>query len=66
MLAFAGFAFVSSITPGPNNAMLLASGVNYGFRRTLPHIAGIILGCLLMLVLVGFGLGQVFAAVPAI
>ena len=64
LLAFAGFAFVSSITPGPNNAMLLASGVNYGFRRTVPHIAGISLGCVAMLVLVGFGLGEVFAAVP--
>jgi len=41
LLAFVGFAFVSSITPGPNNTMLLASGVNYGFRRTVPHIAGI-------------------------
>lgn len=66
MLAFAGFAFVSSITPGPNNAMLLASGVNYGFRRTVPHIAGISLGCVAMLVLVGLGLGKVFEAVPLI
>ena len=64
LLAFAGFAFVSSITPGPNNTMLLASGVNYGFRRTVPHIAGISLGCVFMLILVGLGLGQVFAAVP--
>jgi len=66
MLAFAGFAFVSSITPGPNNAMLLASGVNYGFRRTVPHIAGISLGCMAMLVLVGLGLGKVFEAVPLV
>ena len=66
MLAFAGFAFVSSITPGPNNTMLLASGVNFGFRRTLPHIAGICVGCVVMLLLVGLGLGQVFAAVPAV
>ena len=66
MLAFVGFAFVGSITPGPNNAMLLASGVNYGIRRTVPHIAGISLGCVAMLVLVGLGLGQVFAAVPLI
>ena len=66
MLAFAGFAFVSSITPGPNNAMLLASGVNYGFRRTVPHIAGISLGCVAMLVLVGLGLGRVFEAVPLV
>lgn len=66
MLAFAGFAFVGSITPGPNNALLLASGLNYGFRRTLPHIAGISIGCVVMLVLVGFGLGVVFAAVPVL
>lgn len=64
LLAFAGFAFVSSITPGPNNTMLLASGANYGFRRTVPHIAGISLGCMAMLLLVGLGLGQAFAAVP--
>lgn len=64
MLAFAGFAFVGSITPGPNNAMLLASGLNHGFRRTVPHIAGISLGCVVMLVLAGLGLGEVFEAVP--
>jgi len=66
MLAFASFAFASSITPGPNNTMLLASGVNHGFRRTVPHIAGISLGCMAMLILVGLGLGEVFAAVPFI
>ena len=64
LLAFAGFAFVSSVTPGPNNTMLLASGVNYGFRRTMPHIAGVSLGCVAMLALVGLGLGEVFTAVP--
>ena len=64
LLAFAGFSFVSSITPGPNNTMLLASGVNYGFRRTVPHIVGISLGCVVMLLLVGFGLGQAFTAIP--
>jgi threonine/homoserine/homoserine lactone efflux protein len=66
MLAFASFAFVGSITPGPNNAMLLASGLNHGFRRTVPHIAGISLGCVAMLVLVGLGLGAVFEAVPVL
>lgn len=66
MLAFAGFAFVASITPGPNNAMLLASGVNFGFRRTVPHIVGIAFGCVVMLVLVGFGLGEAFRAVPGL
>lgn len=64
LFAFASFAFVSSITPGPNNTMLLASGVNYGFRRTVPHIAGISIGCVIMLLLVGLGLGQIFTAVP--
>ena len=59
LLAFAAFAFATSITPGPNNVMLLASGANHGFVRTLPHMAGITLGCALMIVLVGFGsIGQ--------
>jgi threonine/homoserine/homoserine lactone efflux protein len=66
MLAYAGFAFVTSITPGPNNTMLLASGLNYGFRRTVPHIAGISLGCVAMLGLVSLGLGAVFEAVPVV
>jgi len=64
LLAFVAFAFVTSATPGPNNVMLLASGVNHGFVRTLPHIAGISLGCMLMLVLVGFGLGGLLLASP--
>ncbi|MBV9782256.1 MAG: LysE family translocator [Acidisphaera sp.] len=64
MLAFTGFAFVTSITPGPNNTMLLASGVNFGFRRTLPHITGITFGCLFMVVMVGLGLGSLFTAYP--
>ena len=66
LLAYLGFAFVTSVTPGPNNAMLLASGVNFGFRRTLPHLVGISAGCVLMLVLVGVGLGQIFAAAPVL
>ncbi|HJS85841.1 MAG TPA: LysE family translocator [Acetobacteraceae bacterium] len=66
LLAFAGFAFATSITPGPNNAMLLASGVNHGFRRTLPHMAGVCLGCVLMLVLVALGLGALFTATPVL
>ncbi len=64
LLAFAGFALVGSITPGPNNAMLLASGANHGFRRTIPHVAGIAAGCVVMLLLVGLGLGRVFDAAP--
>jgi threonine/homoserine/homoserine lactone efflux protein len=64
LLALAGFAFVSSITPGPNNLMLLASGANFGVKRTLPHMLGISLGHMLMLVLVGSGLKQVFVVFP--
>jgi threonine/homoserine/homoserine lactone efflux protein len=64
VLAFAGFAFANSITPGPNNVMLLASGVNFGFWRTVPHILGVSLGCVVMLVVVGLGLERLFAAMP--
>lgn len=62
--AFVLFAFVSSITPGPNNTMLLASGVNFGFRRTLPHALGISFGFMFLVLAVGLGLGGVFKAVP--
>ncbi|HVE10157.1 MAG TPA: LysE family translocator [Paraburkholderia sp.] len=58
------FALVTTITPGPNNTMLLASGVNFGFRRTLPHIFGISAGVVVLMVSVGFGLGEVFQRVP--
>lgn len=61
-LALLVYAFVTSITPGPNNLMLLASGVNFGFRRTIPHMLGIGAGFLLLLLGVGFGLGAVLAA----
>jgi threonine/homoserine/homoserine lactone efflux protein len=64
-LALLGFAFVTSVTPGPNNMMLLASGVNFGFRRTLPHMAGISAGFALMAFLVGLGIAGVFRAAPA-
>jgi len=58
------FAFVSSITPGPNNLMLMASGANFGFRRSVPHMFGVTLGFILMIILVGVGLVQVFEAYP--
>jgi threonine/homoserine/homoserine lactone efflux protein len=65
-LALVGFAFVSSITPGPNNLMLMASGANFGFARTVPHMLGIGLGFTLMVFLVGIGLAQVFDNVPVL
>ncbi|WNW09642.1 LysE family translocator [Pseudomonas sp. DTU_2021_1001937_2_SI_NGA_ILE_001] len=64
LLAFALFALVTSITPGPNNMMLLASGVNFGFRRTLPHMLGISSGFMVLVLAVGFGLGQLFQSWP--
>jgi threonine/homoserine/homoserine lactone efflux protein len=64
LIALLGFAFVTSVTPGPNNMMLLASGVNFGFRRTLPHMLGISIGHALMVFLVGLGLAGVFKAWP--
>ncbi|KFE50191.1 LysE family translocator [Pseudomonas syringae] len=64
LLAFALFAFVTSVTPGPNNMMLLASGVNFGFNRTVPHIFGISCGFFSLVLAVGLGLGAVFKAYP--
>ena len=63
-LALLAFAFVSSITPGPNNVMLLASGVNFGFWRTFPHMLGIGAGFVALLLAVGFGLGALLTAYP--
>ncbi|CAM3506088.1 LysE family translocator [Bordetella flabilis] len=58
------FALVSSITPGPNNIMLASSGLNFGFRRSMPHMLGVNLGFTLMILLVGAGLGAVFHSMP--
>lgn len=59
------FAAVASVTPGPNNMMVLASGVNFGYRRTIPHICGIAGGFFTLLVCVGAGLGALLTAYPA-
>jgi threonine/homoserine/homoserine lactone efflux protein len=64
LTALAGFCLASSITPGPNNLMLMASGANFGFLRTIPHMLGIGLGFVLMVILVGIGLAQVFSTYP--
>lgn len=65
LAALAVFAFATSITPGPNNLMLMASGANFGFRRTIPHMLGIGIGFTVMLVMVGAGLIQLFDRWPA-
>lgn len=64
LLALATFAVVSTVTPGPNNLMLMSSGANFGFKRTMPHMAGITLGFGLMVILVGMGLMTVFDKFP--
>lgn len=65
LLALCAFAFVSSVTPGPNNLMLMASGTNFGFTRTIPHMLGVSIGFTLMIVLVGAGLAKIFEMYPA-
>ncbi len=65
LTALITFAFVTLITPGPNNIMLLVSGMNYEYRRTFPHLAGIGIGFAVMLVLVGIGIMQLIEFFPA-
>ena len=65
-LALLVFSFVASVTPGPNNIMLLASGVNFGFRRTIPHMLGIFAGFLALLVGIALGIGALLESVPGL
>ena len=64
--ALFSFALVSSITPGPNNIMLAVSGVNFGLRRTLPHMLGIFCGLMVIVIAIGLGLGFVFSHYPLV
>mgnify|MGYP000951569944 CR=1 FL=1 len=64
LIAFITFSFISGITPGPNNLIALASGANYGYRRTLPHVLGVVLGFNVVYLLMGAGLGTIFSAFP--
>ena len=66
LVAFVVFAVATLFTPGPNNIMLMTSGLNFGFVRTLPHAFGVALGFGFLVLVVGLGLGAVFAAYPAI
>jgi threonine/homoserine/homoserine lactone efflux protein len=66
LLAVVLYGIVSSVTPGPNNFMLLSSGVNFGFRRTIPHMLGIAGGFASLLLAVGFGLGAVLTTFPSL
>ncbi len=64
LVGLIGFAAVTCFTPGPNNTMLMASGLNFGLRRTLPHVLGVTLGFAFMVLAVGLGVGQLLLAIP--
>ncbi|MTH35082.1 LysE family translocator [Paracoccus limosus] len=66
LLALMAFAFVTSVTPGPNNLMLMASGANFGLRRTLPHMLGVALGFGVMVLVLGLGVGRILDAAPGL
>ncbi len=64
--ALVSFYFVMYVTPGPNNAMVLASGIKFGFSKTIPHMSGITIGHVLQTIIVCLGLGKVFQIFPGI
>ena len=64
--ALVSYYFVMFATPGPNNAMLTASGIKFGFKKTLPHLIGIPFGHVIQITLVCFGLGAIFQKYPSI
>ena len=66
LIALISFYFVMYVTPGPNNAMVLASGLKFGFLKTIPHMSGITIGHITQLILVCFGLGKIFQIFPEI
>ena len=66
LVALVSYYFVMYVTPGPNNAMVLTSGLKFGFIKTIPHISGITIGHILQLILVCLGLGKIFQIFPEI
>ena len=66
LIALISFYFVMYVTPGPNNAMVLTSGLKFGFTKTIPHMSGITIGHIIQLILVCFGLGKIFQIFPQI
>ena len=66
LFGFIIFASIAAFTPGPNNLMLAASGANFGLRRTLPHITGVTIGFISLVILACFGLASLFAALPGV
>jgi len=66
LLALAGFTFVASITPGPNNLMLAASGVGFGLKRTVPHMLGVCAGFAVLVLACGLGIGALLMQSPEV
>ena len=66
LIALSTFAFISTVTPGPNNMMLLASGAQYGYRRSLPHMLGIVIGVAGLMVSTLLGIGALFNIFPVL
>jgi threonine/homoserine/homoserine lactone efflux protein len=66
VLALTSFAFVMTFTPGPNNIMLTASGANFGFVRSIPHMAGVVVGFVVLLMACGGGLGTLVTSFPQV
>ena len=64
IFALVSFYFVMYVTPGPNNAMVLASGLKFGFLKSIPHMTGITIGHVIQLILVCLGLGKIFQIFP--
>jgi len=64
LLSIISFAFATAMSPGPNNFMLLSSGLTFGYKKTLAHIVGVMVGFLVMVVAVGLGMGTVFELYP--
>ena len=64
LVSLTGFAFISAVTPGPNNLLLMSSGALFGWRRSLPHLAGILLGFAILMTAAVFGLGSVVSQWP--
>ena len=65
-IALVTFTFIGSITPGPNNLMLVVSGLNHGIQKSLPHYFGVCIGFALMVAVIGFGLGAIFLSFPGL
>ncbi|MDA1311173.1 MAG: LysE family transporter, partial [Proteobacteria bacterium] len=66
LLAFGLFALAMAASPGPNNVMMTASGANFGFRRSIPHMLGVAFGFPVMLIGVGLGVGSIFVLYPMV